>query len=415
MKRRVVITGMGTVNAIGLNVAETWESVLVGRNGIGNITLFDCSRQKPYLVGEVKNFDMEKYFPPKEAKRLDRVMAFAIVAANEAYQNSQLENVEIDRDKFGIYVTSGIGGLWTINEESRKAHLQSADRISPFFVPNSIINLVGGNIAIRLQAKGACLAIVSACSSATNAIGEAYRAIQHGYLDLILAGGAEAAINELGIGGFASMKAISPSLDPNRASIPFDRERSGFVIAEGAGVLMLEAYDQAIKRNAKIYAEIIGYSSNCDAFHITQPDETASGIIKCMRNALADAEISPAKIDYINPHGTSTYYNDRLETKAIRAVFADHSDQLSIGATKSMHGHALGAVGGIESVITIKALENGVVPPTINYREKDPECDLDYTPNHAKTRPLHYALKNSLGFGGNNATLIYRKWDETDA
>lgn len=415
MKRRVVITGMGTLNALGLNTHETWEGIKAGKNGIGPITLFDATNQRPYLVGEVKKFNMENYFPPKEAKRLDRVMAFGLVAAQEAFDQSRLAEYEFDRSRFGVYVTSGIGGLWTINEESRKAHLSSADRISPFFVTNSIINMVGGNIAIRMQAKGACQAVVTACSSATNAIGEAFRAVRDGYLDLVLAGGAEAAINELGIGGFASMKAISPSLDPNRASIPFDQERSGFVMAEGAGVLMMEALDFAQKRGARILGEIIGYAANCDAFHITQPDETASSIIACMKDALKDAKIRPDQIDYINPHGTSTYYNDRLETKGIKAVFQDHAYILSIGATKSMHGHALGAVGGIESVITLTALQQDLVPPTINYQVPDPECDLDVTPNQAKPRPLRYAMKNSLGFGGHNATLVFQKWEEPHA
>ncbi|MDD3113742.1 MAG: beta-ketoacyl-ACP synthase II [Candidatus Izemoplasmatales bacterium] len=415
MKRRVVITGMGTVNALGLSVDETWQSIKVGRNGIGPITLFDASKQKPYLVGEVKGFDPENYFSLKEAKRLDRVMAFGIVAAQQAFDQSGLANCEFDRSRFGVYVTSGIGGLWTINEESKKAHFQSADRISPFFVTNSIINMVGGNIAIKMQAKGACLSIVTACSSATNAIGEAFRAIRDGYLDCVLAGGAEAAINELGIGGFASIKAISPNLDPNRASIPFDFERSGFVMAEGSGILMMETLDHAKKRRADILGEIIGYASNCDAFHITQPDETASSIIACMKSALKDAKLEPDQVDYINPHGTSSYYNDRLETKGIKAVFQTHSEKVSIGATKSMHGHALGAVGGIEAIITLKALQHDLVPPTINYRVFDPECDLDVTPNVARPRRLRVALKNSLGFGGHNATLIFRKWEEPDA
>jgi len=412
MKRRVVITALGTINAIGHNVEETWKSVLEGRNGIGEITLFDTDNQKPYLVAEVKDFHPEDHLPPKEAKRLDRTMVFGLVAAQEAWANSGLDESSFDHDRFGTFVTSGIGGLNTINDESKKAHLKSADRMSPFFVPNSIINLVSGNIAIKYQLKGPAIGIVTACSSATNAIGEAFRYIRDGYLELAFAGGAEASINEIGVGGFASMKAISPSLDKDRASIPFDLERTGFVMAEGAGVLLLEEYEHAKKRGARILAELLGYGVNCDAFHITQPDETAEGIVKCMRLAIEDAFVKPEDIDYISPHGTSTYYNDRLETKGIKLLFGKHAYQISIGATKSMHGHSLGAVGGIESVILVKALMEGIVPPTINYRVKDPECDLDYTPNHYRKREIRYALKNSLGFGGHNATLVFKKWEE---
>lgn len=412
MKRRVVITALGTINAIGNDVPSTWNSVLEGKNGIDKITLFNTENQRDYLVAEVKDFHPEDYLPLKEARRLDRIMIFGLVAAKEAYENSGLDENSFDHDRFGTFVTSGIGGLWTINEESKKAHLKSADRMSPFFVPNSIINLVSGNIAIKYQLKGPAMGIVTACSSATNAIGEAFRYIRDGYLELVFAGGSEASINEIGIGGFASMKAISPSTDKDRASIPFDLERTGFVMAEGAGVLLLEEYEHAKKRGAKIHAELLGYGANCDAFHITQPDQTAEGIVKCMRLALEDANVAPEKIDYISPHGTSTYYNDRLETKGIKTLFGPHAYEISIGATKSMHGHSLGAVGGIESVILVRALEEGIVPPTINYRVKDPECDLDYTPNHYRVRDIKYAIKNSLGFGGHNATLVFKKWEE---
>lgn len=412
MKRRVVITSLGTINAIGNDVTKTWEAAITGKNGIDKITLFDISNQREYLVAEVKDFKAEDYLPLKDARRLDRTMVFGLVAAKEAMENSGLDETMFDHDRFGVFVTSGIGGLWTINEESKKAHLKSADRMSPFFVPNSIINLVSGNIAIKYQLKGPAMGVVTACSSATSSIGEAFRYIRDGYLELVLAGGAEAPINEIGIGGFASMKAISPSLDKNRASIPFDLERTGFVMSEGAGVLLLEEYEHAKKRNATILAEILGYGANCDAFHITQPDETAEGIVKCMRSALQDANVDLNQIDYISPHGTSTYYNDRLETKGIKDLFGEHAYKISIGATKSMHGHSLGAVGGIESVILVKALQDGIVPPTINYLVQDPECDLDYTPNVAKQRNIKYALKNSLGFGGHNATLIFKKWED---
>ena len=412
MKRRVVITGLGTVNAIGNDVQSTWEGVKAGKNGIDEITLFDISQQKPYLAGEVKDLVPEDHIPPKEVRRMDRTTILALIAAKEAYENGQLLETEIDRDRFGVFVGSGIGGLGTIYEETKRIHEKGVDRISPFFIPNSIVNLVGGNIAIKYQAKGPALSIVTACSSATNSIGEAFRYIRDGYLELAFAGGAEAPINTLGVGGFSSMRAISPNMDKNRASIPFDRERSGFVIAEGSGIIILEELEHAKKRKAKIYAEIVGYSTNCDAFHITQPDENAEGIIKCMKNALSDGDILPEWIDYINPHGTSTFYNDPIETKGIKEVFGKRAYKISIGATKSMHGHSLGAVGGIESVITAKALEEGIIPPTINYLVKDPECDLDYTPNQSKKRTIHYALKNSLGFGGHNATLVFKKWEE---
>ena len=411
MKRRVVITGLGTVNPVGNDTASTWEGIKSGKNGIDKITLFDISKQKPYLAGEVKNFNVEDHMSAKEAKRLDRTTILALVAAEEAYKDADLENAEIDRDRFGVFVGSGMGGAQTIYEETKKIFERGVDRMNPFFIPNAIINLVGGNIAIKYQAKGAAISIVSACSSATNSIGEAFHNIRDGYLDLIFGGGAEAPINVMGVGGFSSMRAISPNLDRERASIPFDKERSGFVIAEGAGILLLEELEHAKKRKAKIYAEIVGYHTNCDAFHITQPDEQAQGITKCMKNALSDGEVMPKSIDYINPHGTSTYYNDRMETNGIKQAFGEHAYKISIGATKSMHGHSLGAVGGIETIITVKAIEEGVVPPTINYRVKDPECDLDYTPNQSKKREIRYALKNSLGFGGHNASLVLKKWE----
>lgn len=412
MKRRVVITGLGTLNAIGNNVRETWDAVLSGKNGIAEITLFDISKQKAHLAGEVKNLNPEEFIPPKEVRRLDRAAILALIAAGEAYQNSGLENAEFNRERFGAFIGSGIGGLNTINEETRKVCKKGPEMISPFFIPNAIINLIGGNIAIRYNVKGAVFPVVTACSAGTNSIGEAFRYIRDAYLDLAFAGGAEAPINELGIGGFSKMRAISPSLDPERASIPFDKERSGFVVAEGSGILILEELEHALKRNAPIHAEVLGYHTNCDAFHITQPDESASGITACMLRAMEDANVAPEQIDHINPHGTSTYYNDRMETLAIKKAFGEHAMKVSIGATKSMHGHALGAVGGIETVITVRALEEGIVPATINYRVPDPECDLDYTPNRPKQRNIRYALKNSLGFGGHNASLILKKWED---
>ncbi|MBU1145707.1 MAG: beta-ketoacyl-ACP synthase II [Firmicutes bacterium] len=414
MKRRVVITGLGAITPIGNDVNSMWESAKNGINGIDHITLFDVSNQKVKVAGEVKNFNPEDHLEPKEARRMDRTMVFGLVAATEAFEHSNLKKEDIDSDRFGVFVSSGIGGLWTINEEARKAHEKGVDRISPFFIPNAIINLVGGRIAIKYQAKGPVLPIVTACSSATNSIGEAFRYIRDGYIELAFAGGAEAPINELGVGGFASMKALNFTSNKDEASIPFDKRRSGFVIAEGAGVIILEELEHALKRKATIFAEMVGYGTTCDAFHITAPDETAYGITKCMENALLDGNVDPTWIDYINPHGTSTFYNDKIETLGIKNVFKKHAYEINIGATKSMHGHSLGAVGGIEAIISIKALMENIIPPTINYVEKDPECDLNYTPNVAVKRIVKYALSNSLGFGGQNATIIFKKWEDSN-
>ncbi|MGD9910164.1 MAG: beta-ketoacyl-ACP synthase II [Candidatus Izemoplasmatales bacterium] len=412
MKRRVVVTGMGAVTPIGNDVSSLWQNAINGKNGIAPITLFDVSNMKVKIAGEVKNLVIEDYLEPKEARRLDRTISLGLIAAMEAYNDSNLANAVFDHDRFGTFVSSGIGGLWTINEEARKAHEKGPDRISPFFIPNAIVNLVGGHIAIKYQAKGPALPVVTACSSATNSIGEAFRYIRDGYIEVAFAGGAEAPINELGVGGFTSMKALNFSNNPDEASIPFDKRRSGFVIAEGAGVLILEEYEHALARKAKIYAEIVGYSTTCDAFHMTQPDETAYGITKCMENALEDAHITYKDIQYINPHGTSTYYNDKFETLGLKNVFKEHAPNLFIGATKSMHGHSLGAVGGIEAILTVKALEEGIVPPTINYVEPDPDCDLFYVPNQAVKADLVYGMSNGLGFGGQNASIIFKKWED---
>lgn len=410
MKRRVVVTGLGTVNAVGHNTKDTWEGIKNGKNGISEITLFDTTDMKVKIAGEVKNFDPELYLDKKEAKRLDRSIIFGLIAAKEAYEDAKLAFANINPHRFGTFIASGIGGLGTIVEESKKAYAKGGDRVSPFFIPNSIINLIGGQIAIKYNAKGPAIPIVTACSASTNAIGEAFRYIRDGYCDLAFAGGSEAAINILGVGGFTSMKALNMSNDINNASIPFDKRRSGFVMAEGSGVLILEEYEHAVKRGAKIYAEIIGYGTTCDAFHITAPDESAEGIATCIAQAIKDANISPSDIDYINAHGTSTPYNDRLETLGIKKVFKEHAYKVNISSTKSMTGHALGATGAIEAVITVKAIEEDLVPPTINLQEKDEECDLNYTPNLAVKRTINYALSNSAGFGGQNASIIFKKF-----
>ena len=330
----------------------------------------------------------------------------------QAYEDARLSDEDYDPYRFGVFVSSGIGGLGTIHEESRKAYEKGGDRVSPFFIPNAIVNLIGGHIAIKHKVKGINLPVVTACSAATNAIGEAFRYIRDGYLDIAFTGGSEASINELGVGGFTSMKALNFSNDKNRASIPFDQERSGFVMGEGAGVLILEEYEHAKKRGAKIYAEVVGYGSTCDAFHVTAPDETAEGITQCILNALNDAFIKPEAIDYINPHGTSTPFNDKFETQGIKQALGQHAYNVNIGATKSMHGHALGAVGAIEAIISIKAMNDSIVPPTINYQVPCEDCDLNYTPNIAVERNIEYAMSNSVGFGGQNATIIFKKYKE---
>jgi 3-oxoacyl-[acyl-carrier-protein] synthase II len=410
MKRRVVITGLGAITPVGNDVPTMWEAIQAGKSGIAEITLFDPTNHKVRIAAEVKGLNTEGILEPKEAKRLDRTMVFALVAAAEAYKDAAIDPATIDHDRFGVYATSGIGGLWTINEEVRKAHEKGFDRISPFFIPNSIVNLVAGHIAIKYGCHGPAISVVTACSSATNAIGEAYRAIKDGYMDIAFAGGSEAPINEIGVPGFSAMKALNSTNNINAASIPFDRRRSGFVMGEGAGLVIIEEYEHAIRRGARIHAEIVGYSATCDAYHMTAPDESAMGITKCMRNALQDAGIEPRQVDYINPHGTSTPYNDKFETLGIKNVFGEVAKDVNIGATKSMTGHSLGAVGGIEAIITIKAIEDDVCPPTINYLEPDPDCDLNYTPNHAVKRVVRYAMSNSLGFGGHNASLVFQKY-----
>jgi 3-oxoacyl-[acyl-carrier-protein] synthase II len=409
MKRRVVVTGLGAVTPVGNTVTEMWENIKNGKNGIDYITLFDTSHMKVKIAAEVKDLNPETVLDKREAKRLDRSMVLGLLAAHEAYEDSGLGQVEFDHDRFGVFVSSGIGGLGTIHEEAKKAAEKGPDRMSPFFIPNSIINLIGGHIAIKYQAYGANLPVVTACSAATNAIGEAFRYIRDGYLDITITGGSEASINELGVGGFTTMKALNFSNDPQHASIPFDKNRSGFVIGEGSGVLILEEYEHAVKRGAKIYAEVVGYGTTCDAYHVTAPDETAIGITKCIQNALKDASLEGPEIGYINAHGTSTPYNDKLETMGIKKAFGDHAYQLNVSSTKSMTGHALGAIGGIEAIISILAMKEGIIPPTINLSEPDPECDLNYTPNVAVQRDLDYVMSNSVGFGGQNASVIFKK------
>jgi 3-oxoacyl-[acyl-carrier-protein] synthase II len=410
MKRRVVVTGMGALTSVGNSAPASWEAVKAGRNGIGFITLFDASQAKIRIAGEVKGFDPTPIVGARDARRLDRVILFGICAAQEAYDAAGLAGAEVDPYRFGTFVTSGIGGLTTIWEEAKTAVDRGVDRLSPFFVPNAIINLIGANISIRFGIKGPNLPIVTACSAGTNAIGEAFRYLRDGYLDLALAGGSEAAINAFGVAGFANMKALSPVNDPETASTPFDRRRSGFVMAEGAGVLVLEELEHAKRRGAPIVAEVVGYATTSDAFHITAPDESAESIARCMTDALADANLRPEAIGYVNAHGTSTLLNDKYETLGLKKAFGAHAHRMSVSSTKSMTGHALGATGAIESIFTIMAVREGIVPPTIHYQEPDPDCDLDYTPNVARRREMDYAMNVNLGFGGQNAAIVFGKY-----
>ena len=409
MKKRVVVTGLGAVTPVGNDVPTMCTNMLNGVNGITTITLFDPNLSKVKIAGEVKHLDPSKYVDERSASKLDRVIVLGILAASEAYADAKLTPESVDPYRFGTFVSSGIGGLNSIWTESQVAHGRGLDRISPHFITNSIINLIGGNISMRFKAKGPNLPVVTACSASTNSIGEAFRYIRDGYLDVAFAGGSESSINPLGISGFAVMRALHMGDNPNVASMPFDKKRSGFVMGEGAGVLILESYDHAIARKAKIYAELVGYGSTSDAFHVTAPDETAEGISKCMELALADAGIQPEHIDYINAHGTSTPLNDRIETLGIKKVFGPHAYQLNVSSTKGMTGHMLGATGAVESIACVLALVNQVVPPTITTTETAPECDLNYTLGKSVQRKVNYAMNINLGFGGQNAALVFKR------
>ena len=412
MKRRVVITGMGAVSPLGNDVTSLWAGVKRGECGISEITRFHYDGQRAKFAGEAVHFQEEDYFDKKVCRRMDRVTKFGVVAAREAIQDSNLQLDELDKTRCGVIVSSGIGGLETIEKEHTTGMTKGFHRISPFFIPMSITNITAGSIAIETGFQGSCHCIVTACASATDSIGMAFRRIRDGYQEVMLAGGSEASITELGIGGFSAMKALSFADDITRASIPFDRERNGFVMGEGSGILVLEEYEHAKRRNAKIYAEIVGYGTTCDAFHITAPSADGEGAARCMQLALDDGNISFEQIDYINAHGTSTPLNDVGETKAIKQVFQERAYDLMISSTKSMVGHLLGASGGVESIVTALSLHEGYVTPTIHYREKDSECDLDIVPNVGREKDIQFALSNSLGFGGHNATLLFKKYAE---
>ena len=412
MKRRVVITGMGAVSPIGNTAEEMWQSAREGRCGIGPITHFDTTNHKVKLAGEVKDLDFTPYLDKKELRRMDLFSQYAMVAAIQAWRDSGLDYEKIDPTRFGVDISSGIGGINTIETEYERGREKGFDRVSPFFVPMDISNLAAGNVAIKLGAKGMCTCVVTACAGGSNAIGDAFRMIRDGYQELMLAGGSEAAVTKLAIGGFTSMKALCESDDPTRASIPFDAERSGFVMGEGAGVLMLEEYEHARARGAKIYAEIVGYGATCDAYHITSPAPGGEGGARAMVEAVKDAGIQPEDIDYINAHGTSTSLNDKFETAAVKAAFGDHAYKLAMSSTKSMTGHLLGAAGAIEAIITARALQDRSSPAPSHSRTPAPACDRATVAYEGRTAELRYAMSNSLGFGGHNASLVLKKYEE---
>lgn len=410
-KRRVVVTGIGTINPIGHNVEETWKSIEEGKCGIAPISLFDTKGMKVTLAGEVKDFDVTKYIDKKEAKKMDRFIQMGMIASHEAMLDSGLDINNIDSHRFGVIVSSGIGGLGSIEKNYQTGEKRGFDRVSPFFIPMTISNLAAGHIAIAYHAQGLCTCPVTACAGGTNAIGDAFRNIRDGYQDVMIVGGCEASVTPLGIGGFTSMKALSDATDPDRASIPFDKERNGFVMGEGAGILILEELEHALKRGAHIYGEMTGYGVSCDAHHITAPLPNGEGGAYAMQNALDDAGISYDVIDYINAHGTSTHLNDLCETEAIKSVFKEHAYKLAVSSTKGHTGHCLGAAGGIEAVLSVLALKHDFIPPTLNYQVKDEECDLNVVPNVGVKKDLHYVMSNSLGFGGHNASIIFKEYD----
>lgn len=411
MERRVVVTGIGAVTPIGNNVEETWNGILNKKCGIDKITAFDTEGYKTTLAGEIKDFNLEEHFDFKQLKRLDRSSVWALVGAREAFKDSGITSENTDLDRVGIFVSSGIAGLITIQNQCETNYTKGHGRVSPMFIPMSIANMPAGNVAIDLGLKGESMSIVTACASSTHAIGEAYKTIKYGSEDAIITGGAEASICPIGIAGFENMKALSNVTDKNRASIPFDKERSGFVMGEGAGMLVLEELEHAKKRGAKIYAEVIGFGATSDAYHITSPDPEGNGGAKAMIRAIEDAGIKPEDVDYINAHGTSTHLNDLTETLAIKKALGEASKKVMVSSTKGNTGHLLGAAGGVEAVFCVKAIEEGIVPPTINYKEKDEDCDLDIVPNEVRKVNLNIVMSNSLGFGGHNATIVLKKYN----
>jgi len=413
LNRRVVVTGMGLICGSGNSKEEVWSNLLAGRSGVGSITRFDISAFPVRIASEVKNFDPLKFIEKKEVKKMDPFIHYAVAASQEAMDDSGLRvNGDEDATRIGVFIGSGIGGFGVIEREHEKFLKGGPGKISPFFIPAAIVNLAAGQVSIRFGLKGPNSATCTACSTGAHAVGDSFKIIQRGDADAMLCGGAEAAITPMGVGGFAAMRALSTrNDDPEHASRPFDAGRDGFVIGEGAGVLLLEELERARRRGAKIYAELVGYGMSSDAFHITQPSEDGDGAVRVMTNAMKDAGIQPQDVDYINAHGTSTHYNDKLETMAIKRVFGDSAYSIPVSSTKSMMGHLLGAAGGVEAGISALALKDQIVPPTSNYEKADPDCDLDYVPNVARRVPMRYVLSNSFGFGGTNAALLMKRYE----
>ncbi len=410
-KERIVITGIGVISPFGDGVVPFWDALIHGKNGIGKVSLFDASELNCQVAAECKDFDATKYMDYKEVKRSDRYTHFAVAAAKLAMQDAGLNESNLIPERFGVLIGSGVGGMDTIETQARAFIERGPRRVSPFMIPNLLANMSSGVVAIALGAKGVNFSVVSACATGTHAIGEALLHLQAGREDVILAGGSEAAVTPLAFAGFCAMKAMATNFndEPQRASRPFDADRCGFVMGEGAGVIALERYDHAVARGAHIYCEISGYGATCDAYHITSPDIEGRGLSQCLARTLEDANLNPEDVDYINAHGTSTPYNDKFETAAIHKVFGGHAKKLMVSSTKSMTGHMLGAAGAIEAAVCAKTIETGIVPPTINYEHPDPDCDLDYVPNIARESPVKVAISTNLGFGGHNGALLFKK------
>ncbi len=408
--KRVVVTGLGAITSLGHNVPDFWNAIVAGRSGVGPVSLFDASEHACRIGAEVRGWDPAQHMDPKEARRNDRYTHFGYCAARQAVKDAGLDMTREDADRVGVLIGSGIGGMWTIETQHKNLLERGPRKVSPFMIPALISNMVGGLVAIDLGARGPNFGVVSACATATHAIGESLRIIRSGEADVMVCGGAEAAITPLAYAGFCSMKAMSTANEtPEKASRPFDLHRDGFIMGEGAGILVLESLEHALARGARIYGELAGYAATCDAFHITQPDPDGKGLSLAMGRALNDARLRPDEIDYINAHGTSTPYNDKFETLSIKKVFGDHARRLLVSSTKSMTGHLLGAAGGIEAVLSVKTLETGIVPPTINLETPDPDCDLDYVPHVARAATVRAVLSDNLGFGGQNAALVFRR------
>ena len=413
MSRRVVVTGVGLVSALGIGTEETWQAVRAGHNGIGSITQFDAKEFACRIAGEVKNFDPATYIEKKEIKKMGRFIQFAIAASEYALRGSGLKVDADNAERVGVYIGSGIGGFEVIEREHKNLLQFGPRRISPFFIPATIVNLASGYVSIRTGAKGPNSATATACTTSAHSIGDSFKIIQRDDADVMICGGAEACISPMGIGGFAAMRALSTRNDePERASRPWDKDRDGFVVGEGAGIVLLEELETAKRRGAHIMAEMVGYGMSADAFHVTAPSEDGDGAFRVMRNALRDAKIEPSEIDYINAHGTSTPMGDRIETKAIRRCFGEHAYKVPVSSTKSMTGHLLGGAGGLEAGITVLSIRDQIAPPTMNLDTPDPECDLDYVPNLARKTTIRHALTNSFGFGGTNGALIFKRYDQ---